>query len=504
MGVGHLDIGENLGDAKVFNPMPAIQQYGQILQQRQAKHDAEVKQLADSLAKGYDPSGLRNDADRSAYIKQYNDVKDFAIDAENEKDATKKAMKLAQVKQKLNDLGAFSEGSKKYAQLEQGIAKEHALNQWAVDDNTAKRVLEGNSRVWNHPNNIKGWQDVVRGVDPAKADAIFDKHVKDMIAPTKWDVYKGATETKPGNEGQWEYQKRGIPLHGDNGALESTLHLASANPDFKKSLYDRYPDAKYPDMASKVTQYLTDKGKIDGFFETSKQTFKAAKETDQQKFANARKLHDANRQSDINNPLPTTAIANQQKPSQTLIAGDPTKKIGGLQQGDPAAIQKFISLAPNGQFGKATPKFTIDPNTGEQIYSFPAHYDQKAVEFNNEQKAKYAKEYPGEQYEPGGDSGYPKLKPEILAPAKTYKINPASPDFTSRGAEMAKEQNINLPQLDQIEGVKGGHGQIKQAQPSAKSNYQHVQTAKDSKGKTVTLGYKNGKWYNTQTNQVVE
>ncbi len=348
MGVGHLDIGENIGDAKVFNPMPAIQQYGQILQQRQEKHENEVKQLADSLAKGYDPSGLRNDADRSAYIKQYNDVKDFAIDAENEKDATKKAMKLAQVKQKLNDLGAFAEGSKNYYKnVEQPIGKLHAENEWAVDNATSKRLSDGRGRVWNDPNNIKGIEDVVRGVDPAKADAIFDKHVKDMVAPTKWDVYKGETETKPGNEGQWEYQKRGIPLHGDNGALESTLNLASAYPDFKKSLYDRYPDAQYPDMASKAMQYLQDKGKGDGFWETGKQTFKPAKETDDQKFAAATRLHDANRQYDIHNPPALT-------PYQRIEIDHWTQEHGGGQTGVPQPM--------NIPFGGKPGTFVNSPN----------------------------------------------------------------------------------------------------------------------------------------------
>jgi hypothetical protein len=35
-------------------------------------------------------------------------------------------------------------------------------------------------------------------------------------------------------------------------------------------------------------------------------------------------------------------------------------------------------------------------------------------------------------------------------------------------------------------------------------SYQHQQTAKDSKGNVVTLGYKNGKWYNVKTNKPIE
>ena len=111
---GHLDIGENIGDAKSYDPMPIVQQYAQNLAQNKAKHEAEVKQLGDELAKGYDPNGLRNDADKAAYLKQYGGIRDAAIEAENEKDPTKKALALSGVRQKLNGLSAWAEGSKNY------------------------------------------------------------------------------------------------------------------------------------------------------------------------------------------------------------------------------------------------------------------------------------------------------------------------------------------------------------------------------------------------------
>src|SRR3982751_6663533 len=123
MGVGHLDIGESIGDAKVFNPNPAIQMYGQILAQRRVKQDADNKYLGDILAKGYDPSTLRNDADRASYIKKYGDIKQAAINIADEKDLVKKALGLAQVRQQLGDLGTYAENSKK-----QGL-QEHAFSQ---------------------------------------------------------------------------------------------------------------------------------------------------------------------------------------------------------------------------------------------------------------------------------------------------------------------------------------------------------------------------------------
>lgn len=38
----------------------------------------------------------------------------------------------------------------------------------------------------------------------------------------------------------------------------------------------------------------------------------------------------------------------------------------------------------------------------------------------------------------------------------------------------------------------------------ATSSYQHTTQAKDSKGNVVTLGYKNGKWYNVKTNEIIQ
>jgi hypothetical protein len=180
-----------------------------------------------------------------------------------------------------------------------------------------------------------------------------------------------------------------------------------------------------------------------------------------------------------------------------------------MQQGAAGSGEKLLSLAPQGQYGKLQPHISVDPNTGEHIFSYPAQVDSKNIAANNEYKANQAAA--------GNDVDPTKLKAEIKAPAKTYRINPASPEYVAQAAQMAKEQNINLNQLNQIEGVKGGHGQIQQAQgvtqvakptqqsaPNQASLYQHVTKAKDANGNVVNLGYKNGKWFNTQTNKAVE
>ena len=282
-GFGHLNIGENQGGAQIFAPNPVVQQYAQMLWQRQAKHDLEVKQLGDTLAKGYDPAGLR-DADKPPYMKMYIDIRDSAIAAENEKNPTKKALGLSEVRQRLNDLSAFADRSKATGTLYQSIQKEHALHPYNVSNDTFNNLTKANGMAWNDPNNpIKSWGDVVRGVDPEKMYQTYQKHKTALTKDTQWVDYKGKEDIQAGKKGEWHYQQRGLPMEGDNGAFEGTLHMATYDLDFQKGLHDMYPPDKYPqlqntnpqvDLALKTRQYMTDNGDAGGFMESSKPEFK--------------------------------------------------------------------------------------------------------------------------------------------------------------------------------------------------------------------------------------
>ncbi len=279
-GVGHLDIGINQGGAQVFNPMPAIQQYGQILQQQKAKHDAEVKQLGDELAKGYDPSGLR-DPDKKAYINKYfNEIKPAAIAAENEKDPTKKAFALADVRKQLNDLGALAEKSKKFATREVQAVHDKMLHPFMYSDDSFDKIKKGFTLSVDDPNIWKE-TDLERGSDPEKVDANFDKHVSGLLKTAQWQNYQGKEDVVAGKKGQWMYQKKGVPIDGDNGARTLSLHWLSSDLDAQKSLQDRYPDVKGPDQqttnALRMEKYLNDRGYGKGFYEESKPEFKEAR-----------------------------------------------------------------------------------------------------------------------------------------------------------------------------------------------------------------------------------
>ncbi len=272
---GNLNIGTGIGDAQAYNPMPVVQQYAQTLAENQARHQQEVQMLGDQLAKGYDPSGLRNDADKSAYIDRYNKIKDEAINAENERDITKKALALAGVRQRLHDLSAFSAGSKKQGVFERQIALQHLNNPYLLDDNSATNLHGQLGKVWDDPSVIKDATGFERGVDPGKIDSKIEKHVNDVLkhSPVTYDngVVSKNPNTIDGKKLFTVTQNRVVPFQD---AYESTLNLASSDRDYQKFLDQKYPDIKTDNpqttLALRVKQDMMNRGYDKGFYDKPK------------------------------------------------------------------------------------------------------------------------------------------------------------------------------------------------------------------------------------------
>lgn len=271
---GKLDIGEGLGSAKSYNPMPIVQQYAQTLAENQAKHEQEVKMLGDQLAKGYDPSGLRNDADKQSYIQRYNQIKQDAINAENEKDNTKKALALSGIRQRLNDLSAFSQGSKKQGVFERQIALQHLNNPYLLDDNSATNLQSQLNKPWDDPSVIKDASGFERGVDPEKIETKYQKHRADVLKDSPV-TYDNGVIGKPQDVGGKKLytitQNRVIPFQD---AYEHTLNFATADKDYQKYLHQKYPDIQTDTpqhtLALRVKQDMISRGDDKGFYDKPK------------------------------------------------------------------------------------------------------------------------------------------------------------------------------------------------------------------------------------------
>ncbi len=277
MGVGRLDIGTGIGDATIFNPNPAIQMYGQMLAQRKAKQDAENKYLGDVLAKGYDPSTLRNDADRQSYIKQYNGIKQEAINIANEKDPTKKALGLAQVRQRLGDLGTYAEQSKKQGLQEHAWAQSYMTNPTNWDDTAIEAYRKSKESELNTPETIKDFTALQRRIDHDKVDKLYGDHRTFLTKNLQFDNGVLTPGVENGVKGNYKIQSRGLPMDGEQGAFENTLHWATAHPDVIKSLEARYPniqaDTPQATTAAQLRQYMIDKGDEKGIYERTKPEF---------------------------------------------------------------------------------------------------------------------------------------------------------------------------------------------------------------------------------------
>lgn len=385
-GVGNLSIGTGIGDAQVFNPHPAIQQYSDILADKKAKHEAEVKMLGQELAKGYDPSVLRNDADRQSYLKQYGDIKDQAIKAENEKDANKKALALAGVRQQLTNLGSFAEGSKKQGALERQLAMAHLQNRFLFDDTSAQRLKDGMQKVWNDDSVVKDPSQLERGVDPAKIDAEYEKH-KNTILKGSNATYDNGTlspvQNLLGKKTATLTQNRIVPYQE---AYEHTLNYATSDNDYQKYLHDKYPDVKSDnpkaELALRVKADMEARGDDRGFYDKPKvKEIEAYKPEDDHFYEHYNYELAHPKPNSTNTPNATAIIAENMRTS-----GDPSKFVPLIK-----------NTLPKENYAKGEDvqvTTDVDPTTGQtvHVFKFPdkVKSDPKELQANQSSKARYS------------------------------------------------------------------------------------------------------------------
>lgn len=463
---GNLNIGEGQGDAKAYNPMPIIQQYAQTLAENQAKHENEVKMLGDQLAKGYDPTGLRNDADKQSYIQRYNQIKQDAINAENEKDNTKKALALSGVRQRLNDLAAFSQGSKKQGVFERQIALQHLNNPYLLDDNSATRLSEQLKKPWDDPSVIKDPTGFERGVDPGKIDSKIEKHVSDVLkhSPVTYDNgVIGPGQNVGGKKVYSITQNRVVPFQD---AYESTLNLASSDRDYQKFLDQKYPDIKTDTpqhtLALRVKQDMIERGYDKGFYDKPKTRDIQGEPRDRfyEHYA-----------YELAHPKPNSTNT----PNATAIIAE------NMRNSDPA---KFTSLLKNtlpkaqftpGQDIQATAE--VDANGQPlHVFKFPdkVEIDNKAKEHNKAIQNQYNKN-PEKKGGVLGFGGAPvpyensdfykkqvakgNIQPEkkvVKDNSQPYKIPTGDPQAYGIGvASMLKEQGASESEINKILGKTG-------------------------------------------------
>lgn len=457
MGNGPLLIGENIGEAKAWNPAVPVQAFTGLLMQQKAKRDAENAELANVLTQ-VRSDGLRNDADRQEFFNKYQQIKDAAIKNNYERDPMKRAMNKALVKDQMVQLQDYVNRSKAQGQREADFAKAYMANPTAWGDDALNPFRKSRQSALSSPETITDFTTLQRLPNVDKITKDFSGIIGNNLKQQVWQTARRSG--KEGNlTGTFEANSRAIDP--ENVYLSANTYY-DLHPDFQRLLQTSFPDVyanNPPEQAKAIAvKNYVDNGLQNGYFgptkESQPESFRADRAPDNY-YAHlaAREAAALARQGD-----------EKLTPAQTLVTQ--------MQQQIPGSGEKLIALAPAAQYGGKKPSINIDNTTGEHIFQFPAIQggkDQSAVKFNNDLRTMYKlrpektgtwpfkTEVPFEKSEAAKQ-----LKPEIAIkrPAQTYRLNPASPDYLAKAAEMAKEQNINLSQLNTIESKKGGRGQI--------------------------------------------
>lgn len=263
---GRLDIGQNIGDAGVWNSQPAVQAFTNVLAQQKAKRDAERQALVQQMG-SLKTDGLR-DADRDDYYNAYNDWKNTAIQANNAQSNTRQKLDLqGAALQKYNQLNDFVGKSKQagvsYLQNANQLhndAMRHQYKDDAIDKFLAVKDRPMNSvefQTYSDLNNL------ARQVDHTKVDNAIEKSRDQALEPIVAQRFQ-TKGVRGDRSGTWVDQKKIIPYDGENGVYHRLLNAATASPDFQKSLDDRYQNIQgqtpKETLALQVQQYAKDKG----------------------------------------------------------------------------------------------------------------------------------------------------------------------------------------------------------------------------------------------------
>lgn len=448
----------------------AQQQFSNLLARQQQQRQLELKQLTDQQAQ-LKPDGLRNDADRQDFFNQVNDWRQKSINAINEPDPYKKSLAQSQAQQ------AFMQAQSTVAQSKRASEQENQFSGQLLNPTVRDRYapdvvnsfLNNKQLGINNPAYVKDpnqWEQIADHEATLKQLDAIDKN---RLNQTPFGT-PGLSTQKVGNRNATFITNSRV---ADPNALASDI-IAHARVDqnMRKTFQDLYPQiyadqSLTPDqhLQAAVQQYQKDRGPV--------AEYKAPVE----KADKAPDLFYVHRDYAITHPLPGTSASNQPTPAQTLVTD--------MQKGVPGSGEKLLSLVPRGQYGAQKPVIGLDNKTGEHIFTFPAisEPDKKGIAKNVQTRADAKAD--NNAVDPAD------LVPESIVkqPAKTYRLNPNSPSYIADVAAMAKDQNINLTQLNQIESVKGGHGQIPQVKQPPQGKTIPAQTIKSLVGKKGYEGY---------------
>jgi hypothetical protein len=238
-GGANISRGMGRGAAQVYDTSAPINMYAKLMQQQQLKRAAEQKALTDELGK-VTPEGLRQ-PDVKGFIDQYGRWRDKAIEADAERNPTRKAiLKQEAEREKLTTL-MYIDDSKNESRNERDRNKmlldPNVRDRY--DDVVIERVLKSSSLAKDDPNYVRDMNQFQIRPDLSKLTKDLDDLDKNILQSSEWSA--PITEAaKQGNvEGVYVYNKRTIDPKKQATAYASLFDL---DRKFQAGLREMFPD----------------------------------------------------------------------------------------------------------------------------------------------------------------------------------------------------------------------------------------------------------------------
>jgi len=364
MGNGKLLIGQGYGDATVWNPNQQVQNFANIVAQQKADQASKDKALIDQLAT-IKPEGIR-EYDKEDFKAKYNEYKNSFIGANNlPKNSRERLEALAEVQRKYGELGDFIGKSKEEKAREMAISNSLVQQPHLFSDDAHQRLLASMKSPMSASGFIKGndYNALERYVDPIKMDKLYSDFKTGLVKNTQFDNGVQTPGRQGDKKGVFITQSRGIPMDGENGALNNLLNFATVNKDFKKYIGDRYKDIQSEDpqqtLAMQLKQYAADRGDEKGFYDVAKPVFKPAYKPEKDKEPSW---------------LQSFYMRQYGTPTKPPAASDDHRDafISAIQQGERTARTQLINAA-----NSAGAKFNPTDDAVEIIFQKPVKQTEK-------------------------------------------------------------------------------------------------------------------------------
>ena len=231
--------GMGRGAAQVYDTSGPVNAYARLMYQQQLRRAAETKALKDELGK-VTPEGLRQ-PDVKGFLDQYGRWRDKSIEANAERNPTKKAILSQEAeREKLSTL-MYKDDSKNELRNEQD-RKKMLLDpnvRDRYDDVLIDRIVKSSSLSKDDPNYVRDMNQFQIRPDLSKLTKDLDALDKNLIQSSQWSV-PITEKAKQGNiEGVYVYNTRAIDPKAQATAYASLFDL---DRKFQAGLREMFPD----------------------------------------------------------------------------------------------------------------------------------------------------------------------------------------------------------------------------------------------------------------------